>query len=90
MLSIMNEIDSYLLLLLCVLYEIQNQIYQHGSQYVTNQFNVRIQVLGILTNLRKMLAAKFFSSSHDEDHKALWLQNLTVYKHSSFFTRKMN
>ena len=28
MLSIMNEIDPYLLLLLCVLYEIQNQIYQ--------------------------------------------------------------
>ena len=29
MLSIMNEIDSCLLLPLCVLYEIQNQIYQH-------------------------------------------------------------
>ena len=29
MLSIMNEIDPYLLLPLCVLYEIQNQIFQH-------------------------------------------------------------
>ena len=29
MLSIMNEIDPCLLLQLCVLYEIQNQIYQH-------------------------------------------------------------
>ena len=29
MLSIMNEIDPCLLLPLCVLYEIKNQIYQH-------------------------------------------------------------
>ena len=29
MLSIMYEIDPYLLLPLCVLYEIQNQIFQH-------------------------------------------------------------
>ena len=29
MLSIMNEIDPYFLLPLCVLYEIQNQIDQH-------------------------------------------------------------
>ena len=29
MLSIMNEVDLWLLLLLCVLYEIQNQIFQH-------------------------------------------------------------
>ena len=62
----------------------------HGSQYLTNQFDARILVRGLLTNLRKLLAAKFFSSSHDEDHEASWLQNLTVYKHSSFFKRKMN
>ena len=62
----------------------------HGSQYVTNQFNARILVRGLLTNLRKMLATKFFSSSHDEDHEAPWLQNPTVYKHSSFFKRNMN
>ena len=41
----------------------------HGSQYMTNQFDARIPVRGLLTNLRKMFAAKFFSSSHDEDHE---------------------
>ena len=35
----------------------------HGSQYVTNQFNVRILVRSLLTNLRRILAAKLFSSS---------------------------
>ena len=50
----------------------------HGSQYVTNQFDARISVRGLLTNLRKMLAAKFFSSSHDKDHEATWLQNPMV------------
>ena len=34
-----------------------------GSQYVTNQFDARILVRGLLTNLRRMLAAKFFNSS---------------------------
>ena len=62
----------------------------HGSQYVTNQFDVWIPVCGLLTNLRKMLAAKFFSSSHDEDYETPWSQNPTVYKHRSFFKRKMN
>ena len=61
----------------------------HGSQYMTNQFDARNPVRGLLINLRKMLAAKFFSSSHDEDHKTPWLQNPTVYKHSSFFKRNM-
>ena len=42
----------------------------HDSQYVTNQFNVQILIRGLLTNLKKMLAVKFFSSSHDEDHDA--------------------
>ena len=37
-----------------------------------------------------MLATKFFSSSHDEDYEAPWLQNPTTYKRSSFFKRKMN
>ena len=41
----------------------------HGSQYVTNQFDVWIPVCSLLTNLRRMLAAKFISSSHDEDHE---------------------
>ena len=62
----------------------------HGSQYVTNQFDARIPVRGLVTNLRKMLATKFFSSFHDEDHNAPWLQNPTVYKHNNFFKRKMN
>ena len=62
----------------------------HGSQYVINQFDARIPVCGLLTNLRKILAVKFFSSSHDEDHEIPWLQNPTVYKHNSFFKRKMN
>ena len=62
----------------------------HGSQYVTNQFDVRILVRDLFTNLRKMLAAKFFNSSHDEDHETPWLKNPTVYKYSSFLNRKMN
>ena len=62
----------------------------HGSQYVTNQFNARIPVRGLLTNLKKMLTAKFFNSSYVEDHETPWLQNPTMYKHSSFFKRKMN
>ena len=35
----------------------------YGSQYVTNQFDARIPVHGLLTNLRGMLVAKFFNSS---------------------------
>ena len=62
----------------------------HNSQYMTNQFNARIPVCGLLNNLRKMLAAKFFNLSHKEDHETPWSQNLTVYKHNSFFKRKMN
>ena len=52
----------------------------HGSQYVTNQFDVRILIRGLITNLRKMLVAKFFSSSHDEDHETPWLQNSLITK----------
>ena len=47
----------------------------------------------LATNLRKMLAAKFFSSSvhqHDEDQETPWLENPTAYKHNSFSKRKMN
>ena len=62
----------------------------HGFEYVTNQFDAPILLRGLLTNLKKMLAVKFFNLSHDEDHKTLWLQNPTIYKHSSFFKRKMN
>ena len=62
----------------------------HGSQYMTNQFDTRILVRGLLTNLRKMSATKFFRSSYEEDHEGPWSQNPTVYKHRSFFKRKMN
>ena len=62
----------------------------HDFQYVTNWFDAQIPVRGLLTNLRKMLTTKLFSSSHDEDHEAPRLQNPTVYKHSNFFKRKMN
>ena len=41
----------------------------HDSQYLTNQIDAWILVRDLLTNLRKMLAAKLFSSSHDEDHE---------------------
>ena len=61
----------------------------HGSQYMTNQFDARILVRGLLTNLRKMLAANFFSSSHNKDHETPWLQNPMVYKHNNFLNRKM-
>ena len=47
-------------------------------------------VCGLLTKLRKMLATKFFSSSHDEDQYALWSQNPMVHKHSNFYTRIIN
>ena len=62
----------------------------HDSQHMTNQFDVQILVCGLLTNLRKMLAAKFFSSSHNQDYETPWSQSPTVYKHRSFFKRKMN
>ena len=62
----------------------------HGTQYMINHFDARILVRDLLTNLRRMLAAKFFSSSHDEDHKARSLQNPMVYKYNSFLNRKMN
>ena len=62
----------------------------HGSQYVTNQFDAQIPVRGLLANLKKMLIAKFFNSPYNEDHETHWLQNPMMYKHSSFFKRKMN
>ena len=40
----------------------------HSSKYVTNQFDTQILARGLFINLRKMLAAKFFSSSHDENY----------------------
>ena len=51
----------------------------HGSQYATS-----------IINWRRLLVAKFFSSSHDKDQEDAWSQNPMVHKHSNFFTRKMN
>ena len=62
----------------------------HRSQYVINQYDARIPICDLLTNLRKMLVAKFFSSSHDKDHETPWSQNSKVYKHNNFFKGKMN
>ena len=59
------------------------------SQYVTNQL-CECQYTTSITNQRRLLAAKFFSSSHNKDQEAPWLQNPTVHKHNSFFTRNMN
>ena len=61
----------------------------HDSQYVTNQLRGSQYVTSI-TNQKKLLTAKFFSSSHDEDQEAHWLQNPTMHKRNNFFTRKMN
>ena len=52
--------------------------------------DARMPAHNLITNLTKMLAAKFFSSSHDEDQETPWSQNPTVYKHSNFFKRKMS
>ena len=57
------------------------------STWLTNCVN---PIRDLITNLRKMLATKFFSSSHDEDQEASWSQNPTMYKHNNFFKRKMN
>ena len=59
----------------------------HGSQYVTNQF-AWIFVHDLITNLRRMLAAKFFSSSHDENYEVAWSQNPMVYKTQQLFHEK--
>ena len=58
------------------------------SSWLTNR--CRILVRDLITNLRRMLATKFFYSSHDEDHEVAWSQNPMMYKQSSFFKRKKN
>ena len=44
----------------------------------------------LTTNLRRMLAAKFFNSLHVENQETSWLQNPTAFVRSSFLKRKMN
>ena len=84
------QLNSYPNTQLDLFYSDNLSFSMHSFQYVTNQFNARILVRDLLTNLRKMLATNFFSSSHDEDHETPWLQNSMVYKHSCFLNRKMN
>ena len=55
----------------------------HNSQYVTNQLR-ESQYATSITNLRRMLVAKFFSSSHYEDQEITCSQNPMMYKHNSF------
>ena len=56
--------------------------------WLTN--DTQLPVRDYHTNLKKMLAAKFFSLSHDEDQETPRSQNPTVYKQIDFFKRKMN
>ena len=42
----------------------------------------------LIANLRRMLAAKLFSSSHGEDHEVAWSQNRTVYKTQQLLQEK--
>ena len=57
------QLNPYSNIQLDLLYSDNLSFSMHGSQYVTNQFDVWIPVRGLHTNLRRMMAAKFFSSS---------------------------
>ena len=94
MLSIMNEIDPCLLLPLCVLYEIQNRIYQHqrlpakrlttiASSWPFAQWE--IDIIGLLPRSRRQV--KFLLVSIDYFIK--WvevevLSTITIAKIQSF------
>ena len=45
MLSLMNEVDPCLLLLLCVLYEMQNQIFQQGMHEIISEVILNIRLI---------------------------------------------
>ena len=57
------QLNSYPNTQLDLFYSDNLTFLRHDSQYVTNQFDARIPICSLLTNLRKMLVAKFFSSS---------------------------
>ena len=57
------QLNSYPNTQLDLFYSDNLSFSMHDSQYMTNQFTTQIPVRGLLINLRKMLAAKFFSSS---------------------------
>ena len=48
-------------------------------------FQCTTPVRDLITNLGRMLTAKFFNSSYNENHEVAWSQNPMVYKHNSFF-----
>ena len=58
MLTIMNEIDPCLLLPLCVLYEIQNQIYQQEANANFNIFEIQCPKIRILSKPLKAKLSK--------------------------------
>ena len=62
MLSIMNEIDPRLLLPLCVLYEIQNQIYQE-----LNHIQMRYNFIRYLVEDKLVILEKFYGSKNPTD-----------------------
>ena len=62
MLSIMNEIDPRLLLPLCVLYEIQNQIYQQ-----LNHIQMRYNFICYLVEDKLVILEKFYGSKNPTD-----------------------
>ena len=65
MLSIMNEIDPCLLLLLCVLYEIQNQIFQHHDPFrMILNFCPISCLLGVHWDVQKEKMIFFFAKLH--------------------------
>ena len=47
-----------------------------------------MSVRDLITNLRRMLTAKFFSSSHGEDLEVAWSQNPMVYNTQQFLQEK--
>ena len=74
------QLNPYSNIQLDLLYSDNLSFSMHGSQYVTI---ARILVCDLIINLRRMLVAKFFSSSHNEyydvlGHKTLWCTNTTT------------
>ena len=62
----------------------------HGSKYVTNELmHGSWYMINTLTFERCWLQSSSVHP-HDEEQEAVWLQNPTVYKHNSFFKKKMN
>ena len=61
----------------------------HGSKYVTNQLMHRSQYMINTPICERCWLQSSSVHPHDEEQEAIWLQNPTVYKHNSFFKKKM-